>query len=235
MRRNKVYTYYNEHAKSCAPDDFWGQVKRSINGQVVDQAQIDMIVAAIVDGLDLQRDDRVLDLCCGNGVLSDLIFERCAGGTGVDFAEYLIGVAKEHFQALPDRRYELADVNEFLRDAPECARYTKVLCYSSFQYFSPEDARELLTALRRRFVNAGAVFLGNMPDKARVKSFYYEDAYVPGIEDDYQSPIGLWRTETEFAALAASTGWRAAFRRMPQSFYAAHYRFDAVLTPAEAA
>ena len=43
---------YDEHAKSCAPDDFWSQVKRTVAGKPVDDAQIDMIVEGVRNGLD---------------------------------------------------------------------------------------------------------------------------------------------------------------------------------------
>ena len=71
--------FYKEYPKLCAPDDYWGQVKRTINGVPVGQDQIDLILRAIVDGLDLQASDSLLDLCCGNGALSRLLFDRCAG------------------------------------------------------------------------------------------------------------------------------------------------------------
>ena len=61
--------------------------------------------------------------------------------------------------------------------------------------------------------------------------FYYERAYLPGVDRDHESAIGIWRSEAEFSTMAAETGWSATFRRMPVNFYAAHYRYDAVLAP----
>jgi cyclopropane fatty-acyl-phospholipid synthase-like methyltransferase len=224
--------FYKEHPKNCDPDDFWGQVKRTVDGKPVSQEQIDMIVAAVTDGLDLGRDDVLLDLCCGNGALTTYFFQRCAGGVGVDFSEYLVEVAKRRFSARPEEHYVLGDALEYARSCPEPARFTRAVCYGAFMFLPAAGAAELLGALRRRFTSLGRLYIGNLPDKARMAGFYREGQYRPGMEDDPASPTGIWRTEEEFARLAAEQGWKASMRRMPPDFYAAHYRYDAVLVPA---
>jgi len=34
-------------------------------------------------------------------------------------------------------------------------------------------------------------------------------------------------------ALLQREGWQATFRKMPENFYAAHYKYDAILAPLE--
>ena len=51
-----------------------------------------------------------------------------------------------------------------------------------------------------------------------------------GTEDDTDSAIGIWRTHEEVANLASKTGWQISFRKMSDRFYAAHYRYDVILT-----
>lgn len=223
--------HYEDHPQTCSRTDYWGQVKRTVGGQPVDAGQIQMIVAAVIDGLALDEQDFLLDLCCGNGALSDLIFDHCRGGVGVDFSEYLIKIARQDFQQLPGRSYELGSANDYLREEPRPERFTKALCYGAFMFFDADMSRDCLLQLRHRFPRVNTLFLGNLPDKDRKSAFFREGEYRPGIEDDPSSPIGVWRTEQEFAALAKECGWEAKFRRMPEAFYAAKYRYDAVLTP----
>lgn len=232
MAANKIQAFYNEHAAACAPDDFWGQIKRSVGGAPVGEDQIAMIVRAIRDGLTLHADDVLLDLCCGNGALSDRIFDLCQGGIGVDFSRVLIEVAHKNFERLPSRRYLYDDAVKFALETADAGRFTKALCYGSFQYLTALDAEQLLRALRERFANVGCLFIGNLPDRALTREFY-GDRYVAGVETDNESPLGIWRTVDEFSDLARRTGWRMNARRMPAAFYSAHYRYDAVLTPAE--
>ena len=221
---------YRDHPQTCAPDDFWGQVKRTVNGKPVSQEQIDMIVAAAKQGLQLQSDDLLLDICCGNGALTTYLFAGCRGGTGVDFSEFLIDVAQKHFVQRESESFVMGDVIEFARKEDKPARVSKAMCYGSFQYLPHAAAAELLQRLHARFPGLKRIFIGNVPDRDRLHDYYREKDYVPGIENSPSTPIGIWRSEGEFEALAAAAGWKCAFSRMPPAYYGAHYRFDAVLT-----
>ncbi|MBF0169633.1 MAG: methyltransferase domain-containing protein [Nitrospinae bacterium] len=224
--------FYKEHPKTCAPDDFWGQVKRTVGGRPVPQEQIDLIVSAVVQGLRLSSSDTLLDLCCGNGALSCLLFRQCAAGLGVDHSAYLIDVAQNNF-AYPGHEYLLVDdVTGYVNREPDPERFNKAVCYGSFQYLDSDAATKLLHHLRDRFRRVEHLFIGNVPDKEQIARFNQGDAFTPGAAEDNTSPIGIWRNRDEFAALAASTGWRASFSVMPESFYASAYRYDVLLTPA---
>ena len=227
------YEFYKSYPKTCDPKDFWGQVLRTVHGEPVSEDQIEMIVTAVADGLGLAQDDVLLDMCCGNGALTTLLFDRCRAGKGVDFSQYLIEVANENF-ATPERTYELvSDVTRYVWEEPDPEGYTVAMCYGAFQCLHPDSAKELLTGLRRRFTGLRCVFLGNLPDRDKLHEFYKDRTYVEGVEDDHDSRIGLWRTRETFRQLAVETGWDVAFSQMPPNFYAAAYRYDAVLTPAK--
>lgn len=223
-------SFYKEHPKTCARDDFWGQVRRTINGKPVPQEQIDMIVKSISGLLALKTDDFFLDLCCGNGALSTYFFSQCAGGKGVDFSDFLIDVAQEYFVKRQDEIYELGDVTVFVQKEQKPEVYTKGLCYGSFQFLSNEKAEILLADLHRRFLNLELFVLGNMPDRDRLHAFFRPDRYTPGIEDNPESAIGIWRSAGQLNEMAARAGWSISFHRMPEGYHASHYRFDAVLS-----
>lgn len=220
---------YDEHAKQFDETDFWRQVRRTEGGEPVGDDQIALIVDEMLDALTLQPHDQLLDICCGNGALSVEFFDRCAGGLGVDYSETMIGVARKHF-ARDTVRYEQGEAVAFLETHPETAPFTKGLIYGSFNFFAPAQAEEMLAAIRSRFTGIERLVIGNIADRAHLDDFF-GDRYMPGVEDQPESPIGVWWARDDFAALGERTGWTIEFRRMPESFYASHYRFDAVLTP----
>lgn len=228
MNKDK-FSFYKEHPKTCATNDFWGQVKRTVNGTPVSQDQIDMIVNSVVVGLQLERNDVLLDLCCGNGALSTLFFQHCKGGLGVDFSEYLISVAHKYFAKLPMESYLLQDVVEFCFKPVDSEKFTKSVCYGSFPFLEQERAVLMLQLLRSNFPNLKRVFIGNCPDKSHLHAFFGE-RYTLGIENEPDSPIGIWRTQEEFIAMANACGWQAKINVMPSSYYAAHYRYDVILS-----
>lgn len=230
--RKKHTYYFADHAKDCDPKDYWGQVKRTINGKPIPKEQIILIVAAIIDGLKLEADDTFLDLCCGNGALTTYVFAKCNGGLGVDFSEYLIGIARDNFVKRPEEAFVNSDVVKFVRTCPYPERFTKALCYGSLQYLSQADASDLLSLLRQRFTRLQRVFIGNMPDKGRINMFFGDRQLPPGEEDSPSTAIGIWRTPEEFSTMAKQAGWQCTVSRMPENYYARHYRFDAILVPA---
>lgn len=233
MNKNpSAYSVYRDHPRTCQPDDFWGQVKRTVNGKPVPQDQIDLIIKAVNDGLRLEPEDHLLDLCCGNGALTTHFFQRCAGGLGVDFSDILIDIAQRHFQRRPGEAFRLEDVVGFVERETDTSRYTKALCYGAFQYLEATHGERMLSALRQGFQNLKILYIGNLPDRERMEDFSRRHPRNEVMENRADSLIGLWRTSAEFVALAGSTGWRAEIRHMPESFYAAHYRFDAILYPA---
>ncbi len=224
-------SFYKEHPKTCDPNDFWSQVKRTVNGKPIPQKQIDMIVEAVCNGLDLSVDDTLLDLCCGNGALTTYLFEQCKGGLGVDFSPYLINIASKHFVKRPQESFKLQDVGEFVDTYPEPEQFSKAICYGSFMFLPHESAYKLLSTLRLRFTSIRKLYIGNLPDKLMMSEFFSGRDYRPGIENDPGAPIGIWRTKQEFIELSEETGWSSTIVRMPPEFFAAHYRFDAILTP----
>ena len=70
------------------------QVGRVIGGVVLDDAWMTKIAARIAIQLDLQQEDNLLDVCCGNGALSRALLPYCHHMVGVDFSENLIEQAQ---------------------------------------------------------------------------------------------------------------------------------------------
>ncbi len=220
---------HKEFPKTVNPKDFWGQVKRTINGQPVTQEQIDLIVEAICNGLTFSKEDVLLDIGCGNGALSALFFDKVQKLAGVDFSEYLISVAKENFEKQPNYTFHLGDALEFVTGYAEKIQVTKAVCYGVFQYFDFPKAEQLLKHLNKEYKNLKKIYIGNLPDKSRADKFFYKDIDYKNLLDNPQSSIGIWRSEDEMKKLASDCGWKIKFHQMPEKFYAAHYRYDAIL------
>ena len=221
---------YDAHARTCAPDDFLGQTRRTVQGMPIPDAQIHMILDAMRHGLQLREDDVLLELACGNGALSVQMFDACQGYLGTDISEYLISVAKQHFERQPDYRFEKQGAIECVHHEPQPERFTRALCYAGFQYFSDPDAADILLTLHDHFTQLQRMFIGNLPDRARAAEFYTSREVSAAELSDPDTALGIWRTRDAFAQLAHDTGWQVEFSFMPPGFHAAHYRYDAVLT-----
>jgi SAM-dependent methyltransferase len=220
---------YDAHARTVAADAYWKQVKRTINGEPVDEAQILLIVDAITNALSLQPRDVVLDLACGNGALSSYLFDKCGGLIGVDISPYLIDVARRDFARVPNYIFRVNDARSYVTQELETGSLTKGLFYGAFQYLPRSDASLVLKALSERFPAMAKVFIGNLPNRRLADRFYRNRAPTEAELNDPGAQIGVWYLPEELEALAQATGWRARLSYMPALFYGAKYRFDVTL------
>jgi cyclopropane fatty-acyl-phospholipid synthase-like methyltransferase len=220
---------HKEFPKSCDPDDFFGQVKRTVNGKPVGKDQINMIIDSICKNLDFDNQDTLFDLGCGNGALSVLMFHKIKSYFGIDFSEYLIEVAKKNFEKA-SYAFHCAEANDFLKNETVNTNYTKGLCYGVFSYFEKESAKNILTNIRNKYKNISKFYIGNIPDRDRASNFFYDDIDYANLLDNNQSSLGVWWSQKDFKDLANQSGWETEFLFMPNNFYSAHYRFDVVLT-----
>ena len=122
---DELAAIYDEHAKTCDETDFWGQVRRTVNGEPVSDHQIDLIVEEMSAALELNSKDTLLDICCGNGALSTRFFDQCAGGLGVDYSKTLIDIARKHFATL-DVTYVEGEAVAYLKAAQQPERLSLI-------------------------------------------------------------------------------------------------------------
>jgi cyclopropane fatty-acyl-phospholipid synthase-like methyltransferase len=220
---------YDAHARTCAADDFFGQICRTVQGKPVSDDQLQILIAAIKSGLVLKPNDVLLELACGNGAVSQFFFDSCQGYLGVDISEHLVSIAKKNFEVLPHYQFAVQSAVEYVRQEQRPERFTKILCCAGFQYFPDEDADEVLSSAFKIFSNVQTIFIGSLPDKDRAGLFY--KSKQPSTEEllDCSTAIGIWRTKEEFEKLAVNAGWTVEFPNMHEEYYASYYRYNALL------
>ena len=218
-----------EHPKTCAPDDFWGQVRRTVNGKAIPQEQLDLMFATIRQALCLQKTDILLDIACGNGRLGSEFFDQIQGYLGVDLSPCLIEIGKKHFERQATHIFLLQNIREYCKIEMTPLRFTKALCYGSVAYLPKDELLECLSLFRKRFLNITHLFIGAIPDKD-LAAVFFQEKEMPDLAD-HTTAIGRWYTRSEIVALAQHCGWLATINEFPKQFYQSHYRFSATLTP----
>ncbi len=147
------------------PPEWWSTLFNAIylqtDGDVVeDQLITQQEVDLVVELCGLEKSDRVLDLCCGQGrhaiELATRGFEHV---TGVDRSRFLIRLARRRARrASLSVRFREGDARRFRH--VESSFDTVIMMGNSFGYFeSADDDAQVLLAVRRALRSGGTLFL----------------------------------------------------------------------------
>ena len=80
------HAHWTSVGQRAAEHDLLRQVERTIGGMPEPQNQIELLISAIRRRLDLRREDILLDLCCGNGLITAQLSHWCRAVVGVDYS-----------------------------------------------------------------------------------------------------------------------------------------------------
>lgn len=206
------------------------QVSRHSRKMNVDEALLDRITEHIAEHLDLQPEDRLLDVCCGNGMLSSRLAERCREVVGVDLSEGLVQQAQTHFSRA-NLSYLQGDATQ-LKEVVE-GPFDKINLYFSFQYLdSFAKGKQAITGMLGLLAPGGRIFIGDVPDARFLSVFYptwtrrlkYHLNLMLG-----RSLMGKFWSEKEMQKIAQDLGLSINCLQQPKDLPYAHYRVDYVL------
>lgn len=202
------------------------QVGKTVNGMDVSPDQIQLIVNKIARVLDLNGSDTLVDLCCGNGVLTTQLAKMSGKVIGVDFSSGLLGTARS-ISASENIEYLQMDVTCLSQTIVN--RASKYSMYEALQHLSPDDFDRLLSRIGGRREQI-MLLVGGVPDLSRLRYFYVSEESYHFYQERERSGnphLGRWWTQDEMVQAAARNGYIVKIIPQPSDLYTSHYRFDA--------
>lgn len=228
------YKYWNSFPTQIDECEFLKQVGRTVDGEPIPDSSVTIIVNDLVSKFDIGITDLLLDLCCGNGLITAEIASYCHHITAIDFSEPLIKIANGYFSR-HNISYVIGDVRR-LPDRIKRISFTKIVMNSCVQHFDINEIRLLFESLKGSASSSTPIFLTSIPDRLRLWNFYNTPErraeYRRRMQDKTEA-IGTWWSQQEFSHLAAICGYKARFFDQNPNLDTAHYRFDALLIPSK--
>lgn len=205
------------------------QVGKTVGGHPVDSQVLTTIVNTIMHWLQIEPTDLVLDLGCGNGLITSRVARSCAHITGVDISPAMIESA-QHYFATTNSTYTVGDITEICAFPALWKDASKVFAYEVLQYVTRE---ELLCFLRNMAVQPAMqkLFFGGVPDWEHRRNFFNtQERWEAHVADQRQGgmndPLGKWWTREELEDVALLSGFRCTIVKQRPELYTSHYRFD---------
>jgi SAM-dependent methyltransferase len=146
--------------------------------------------------------DRVLDLACGTGLITQLMHEYGYSLTGVDVSEGMLSIAKERAVEGPQPQWELGDILEYQSPRP----FAAVLCFGDVinHFIQPKALRQLI-ARAYSLLAPGGIFLAdtNTLDTYRSKLWNEEESFT--LDPDLDIEMRAWFEPGEHLAYLCTT------------------------------
>lgn len=209
------------------PNAMW-QVGRVIDGKAFPETLIKAIANDICQKLNINKNSSVLDVCCGNGIITHKIATACNNITGLDFSENLIAIANQHKSN--NETFIIADAKEFWLNK----QFDAVYIYFSFQYFeSNTAAKNVLKCCLRHLKPGGKLLIADTPDLTRWFNFYRTPLqFIFWLKQSLlgQNTMGKFWHPKKLLNLCTALGADATIiHQQPWQPYN-HYRFDLIAT-----
>ncbi|HTU19596.1 MAG TPA: class I SAM-dependent methyltransferase [Gemmataceae bacterium] len=215
-------------------EDLFKQVGKTVAGVPITMVQLQASIKDIACNLELNEADTLLDLCCGNGLLTCQLAMQCKHVVGIDFSAPLIEQAKGRCSR-SNVEYRLLDIKELAALQGEYAEYfDKVLLNDAIAYL---DERELSSVLRHALQlskSSVTLMIGDILDN-RLKWHFFDTwrrriDYLVWIKLLGRDPgLGKWWNFSRLGSIARELGLSCESHRKSNWQHNAHYRIDAVL------
>jgi len=219
--------------------DLLYQVGYTVERKPISNEMFYFIIESIEKQLQLSASDTLLDLCCGNGVVTYELAKKVKSVIAVDFSKPYIENAKK-FKNAENIEYFHGDVTDFrkITEVTGGKLYSKVLLYYAIAYIEPNDFENILLFLKKMITPDASIMLGSVLDNHRKWNYFNtikrKLAYLIEYKLlDKDIGLGRWWTKTEIANISRKCEFSCLFADQDPILHTAHYRFDVILKKME--
>ena len=225
--------HWNSFPLKFERSEFLRQVGKTFHGQPISAEQLELLVADTVQKLDIEASDQVLDLCCGNGLVTSSVAKKCRQVVGVDYSAPLIEIARENFGAPNVRYYCLSALDTTPEKLEVSAPFTKIYMYEALQHFTEEQLAPLIERLLALSGETPVILLASITHQRKLSKFYNTAELQQTYRRNRRAGalgLGTWWKQSVIRQTCSLYNMRCDFLPQPEKLHTAHYRFDVRIT-----
>ena len=168
MNKTQYWTkFWEDYGRAVVGEDEQTQVLRTSNKKPISGELWSMTLDMLADQLKISKEDEVLELCCGNGLISRYFAHNCQCVTSVDVSKDLL------MQLDRCAHSNVKTIAEDVRvvDFPE-GSFSKIVMYAGIQYLTIDESIPLMKKVFGWLKPGGLFYIGDIPDSERMWHFY---------------------------------------------------------------
>ena len=203
-------------------DDAIGQVQRK------DLKSTMLTINHIARNLDIKPTDKVLDVCCGNGIITQQISFKCDEVVGIDLSKNLLQTAMNDFKEMNISYVNCSALK--LSHPVENNYFDKIYLQFSFQYFDKKnEGKKVIKELLKCLKPNGKIFIGDITNHHKVFIFYNTPMkklrYLKHRIDGKNEMGKFWKV-SELDTICKSLNVNGTFLQQSKELPYSYYRFD---------
>lgn len=217
--------FWDDFTRNNPNSDLFQQVGRTIEGKGPNPEILTDILTYIHRALDLNTESQLLDLCCGNGLITNQLAPACKSVMAVDFSEFLIQ------NLLKDSHDNTNAIQSNILDLEiEANSFDRILMTAALQHFSETEIVSLFQKIKVWLKPSGILLITDIIDQNRKWKFYNskerEGIYFDHLKNG-KPILGTWIDPTWLTKLGLYVDFKEIkIVDQPKHFPFAHYRFD---------
>lgn len=197
--------FWNKYTKNYNEQDEQSQVLRTLNKKPISDDIWEFTLTTIDNAIEPDKDDSVLELCCGNGLISRHLSSKVKKIISIDVSKELINTISQNeypnIEAITSDIRSLSYENNF---------FDKVVIYAGIQYLTYSETIKLLEQIYAWLKPNGICFIGDIPDKNKLWNFYNtlerEAVYFNNTKKEIDV-VGTWFEKDFFEKLGRFIGY----------------------------
>jgi len=223
--------FYNDRVKGLGSSEQLEQVGHTVNGKAISNMDFEHLTNLIKTTLKLTSNDRLLDLCCGNGIITKQLSKNCESVYAVDLSGEMINVAEIHNKSnnIEYHSYDILNINNHL---PTKTIFSKVVMFGALQHFDKKQLSNIIQTISCHCDNSCRILFGFIPDTEKKWQFY--DSIFKKINYFqrrlFRSDVmGTWWEKEYIKKISNQEGFTCEFISINEEHYGYPYRFHAIL------
>lgn len=227
------YKHYNTFPATYEKNEFFEQVGKTFKGLKIDDEHFRLILSAVKCNLKLAKTDIVLDLCCGNGLITNEISKNCKKVVGIDYSKPLIEVARKYHNPNNASYYlqSVLDLDNSIINTDE--PFNKIIMYEALQHFRKNDLLPLLKSIKCLSTTDAIIYFASIPNIKDKWKFYNtpKRKLLYFLRRLYNKEvIGTWWDGDFIRDVCSKIEMNCNMLPQHNKLYTSNYRFDALIT-----
>ncbi|MCD4832932.1 MAG: class I SAM-dependent methyltransferase [Bacteroidales bacterium] len=228
MSENYWIDFWNKNS-IIDNSDLQLQIGRSINKIPISAKNWNLTLQFIRKKLDLNKEDTLIDICSGNGLISHNFSLYVNEIISIDISEKLI--LEINKKNIPNIKTKLCDVREINFNNN---MFSKAIFYFALQHFTNYEIVNIFKKIFNWLMPNGKLYIGDIPDIEKIWVYYNNDErefdFFQSLEN--MTPIiGSWFNKDFLLKLSKYCGFKnCEIIEQEQYMINSHYRFDLLLT-----